>query len=121
MLIFSDASGLTVSVVDYTWDVGVEDFKCEIRSLSEEQVISVWEIVSHVTRLPGSVGDNMNTHHTSTSDPDEPYSCDIKLTCELDNRGGCSAVYTFLRFNWETWDDEDGTIKMTGRYRGPYD
>lgn len=125
MLIFSDASGLTVECGSYVWDVGVEDFTCEIRNLSHRDIVLIWEMIKRYN-WQGKDQDpakRRTTPHISTSNPDEPYSCDIKLTCEMDNRGGDSAVYKFLRFNWETWDSdtEDGTIKMTGRYRGSYD
>lgn len=125
MLIFSDGTlepnTRTVECGAYIWDVGLEDFCCEIRDLTPEKIQSVSAIVKRYIGEPGS---RVNTPHISTSNPDEPYSCDITITCEINNTGDALDVtYTFLRFNWETWDSDtnDGTIKMKGRYRGPYD
>lgn len=98
----------TVVCTNYTWDAGIEDFKCMIRGAD---VDDVWEIVKQYTRCS-----RMPTPHISTDEPSSPYSCDIIIV--EDDPLGREMVIEFKRFNWETWDDEDGTIKLTGRYRG---
>lgn len=105
MLVLQDWNGKTIHIENYTWDAGIDCFKCELKDVD-------------VGLIAEAVKGGRDSSWVSTSpSPSHPHNVDITIYEDNPLVGGQDA-FKFKCFTWETWDAEGYNVKITGRVWG---
>ena len=103
MLVLQDWNYKKIHIPNYTWDAGIDCFKCELKDVD-------------IVLIAEAVKGGRDSSWVSTS-PSNVHSVDIMIYEDNPLVGGQDA-FKFKCFTWETWDAEGYNVKITGRVWG---